>query len=325
MRFNGSCRVLVLQLLALLFFGQHVRAFEPYLTSLQSSPRSSKKYASLTDTQVSMPSESSTSPLGHKYRERFSQQNRTPMGLGTRGRYGGLADRGRAEIAPIYRLDLERRQPENISPQNYQDGTIVSSQGIQMMAAPTPQRHRPKFRAQQKSEQKPQGRAGYQPKLSMAWAPPRYEPRSPKDFQIDKNPQDMRRPKYENPLALPMYQPKPLQSYNRPARVLQRFELGPPQVPASKWYEHKQQQRYEKPTRVLTPSAYEKLSQALPEHESKLQRMHEKPIWVGTGYEAKLQQNALPSRYETNSAQDQRPRSPKTRLRAFGSGLYPRH
>ncbi|XP_077447522.1 uncharacterized protein LOC144067557 [Stigmatopora argus] len=325
---SGSFRVLVLQLLVLLFFGQHVRgaSFAPYSTWLQSFPRSSK-YASPMDVHVSVQSEGSTDALRPKYFRGFSQQNPKAARPGIRGGYGSSG--GLADISPagIYRLD-PKHQPESQSPLNYQEGTIVSSRGIQMMAAAIPRRHQQKLQVLPQSEQKPQMLPRYEPHFKTGWTPPRYEPRPPMDFTSYEKPQDLRPPAYESPVELPMYQPKPSQKYNPLPRAFPRFEPRPSQVLTSQWYEPKLQQSYENPTRVLAQSRYEKLSPASPMYEPKRPRMLEKPKLAVPGYEVKFQQNAFPTWYEAKLPMVPKPRSPNTHLgptlRVFGSGLYSR-
>ncbi|XP_077599303.1 uncharacterized protein LOC144214624 [Stigmatopora nigra] len=328
---SGSFRVLVLQLLVLMFFGQHVKgaSFGPYSSWLQSFPRSSK-YASPMDVPVSVQSEVSTEVLGPKYFRGFSQQNPKAARPANRGGYGSsgkLVDNSPAGIGlGIYRLE-PKQQPENQSPLNHQEGTIVSSRGIHIMPAAIPRRPQQKLQVLAQSEPKLQMLPKYEPHFKTGWTPPRYEPRPPMDFASYEKSQDLWTPTYESPVELPMYQPKPSQKYNPLPRGFPRFEPRPSQVLTSQWYEPKVKQSYENPTRVLAQSRSEKLSLASPKYEPKLPRVLEKPKQAIPGYD-KVQQNAFPSKYDAKLPMVPNPQKLKTHLgptlKVFGSGLYSR-
>ncbi|XP_061617029.1 uncharacterized protein LOC133471475 [Phyllopteryx taeniolatus] len=283
----STLRVLVFQLFSLLLFGQHARAFGPYFAA-----RSPKTYRAPAGLQASLQSEGSTAHLKPKYLGSVSQQNRMPARPGTEGRLassGGLVDPSSPGSAPIYRLDLEQRhQPNPINskmPQNHREGTIVSSHGIQMVAAPKsplvlmPRRY-----------EKPQVLPRYNPKL-----PQRYEPKPPQELHgYEKLPHDLRRPRYELQLS---------QRYDQPHQVHPRYDPKLQQVLTSRRYEPKPPQalqRYDKLPQVPTASRYEKLPRALPR------------------YDLRPQQNLMPPRYEPKLSAVQRPSSHKTKLSQSG-------
>ncbi|XP_077362361.1 uncharacterized protein LOC144007001 [Festucalex cinctus] len=270
----GVVALQLLSLLPLLLFGQHVSASGPYFAP-PSFPRSLKDHQPPAGQQAS-----ALSHLGPKYPGSASQQNRMPAG----GRFlpssGGRVYQGPAGSAPIYRLDSEQHQQRR-NPPNQQGGTIVSSRGIQMVAAAMPPKlHRYEaksspVRSPLKYEKPPQALLRYGLKPAQSY---------------EGLPQDLRGPKYEEAAILPRYDHQLRQRYWNPAQVLPMHQANPAEVVASQWYKAEPPQTYEKPAR--SP----KVPQALPRHNhpERLQ-VYQQPL---PSYEATLPQKLMWPSYE---------------------------